>query len=130
MATTIATLNKSWDRTRAVRTGHFAAYYPGNASPPDTLVLYGPDGRELARNAEGIRDFDLAVDEATGEIFALYCAFVEGDARPIKRWNTGVRVPVLVAAPAPPPPPANNANIIAAIRANLAELSALVDSLA
>jgi hypothetical protein len=93
MATTLTTLNKSWDRTRSVRTGHFACYFPGNASPADTLVLFGPDGRELARNTEGLRDFDLAIDEATGDLFALYCAFVDGDARPIRRWNTGVKVP-------------------------------------
>jgi hypothetical protein len=126
MATTITTLNKSWDRTRSVRTGHFACYYPGNASPADTLVLYGPDGRELTRNTEGLRDFDLAIDEETGEIFALYCAYVDGDARPIRRWNTGVKVPTLAA---PAPAPTNNAVKIAALRELLLQAQALVDTL-
>jgi hypothetical protein len=129
MATTLTTLNKSWDRTRSVRTGHFACYFPGNASPADTLVLFGPDGREVARNTEGLRDFDLAIDEATGDLFALYCAFVDGDARPIRRWNTGVKVPPLTAAPAPPPSPSTNGPKIEAIRELLRQAQALLDTL-
>lgn len=124
MATTITTLNKAWDRARTVRSGHFAAYYPGNAAPANTLVVYDPTGLEVARNADPIRDFDLAIDEATGEIFALYCQFVDGDARPMRRWNTGVKVAPLTSAPAPAP--TGNATKLAALRDLLAQAQAIL----
>jgi hypothetical protein len=129
---TLTTLQKSWANTRAVRSGHFAAFYPGGAGQgkDNTLVLFDPSGKEVAKNTDPIRDFDLAIDETTGEIFAIYCQFVDGDARPIRRWDTGVRVPVAAAPPQPGTGATINGPTKAALLAKLAEAQQLAEAIA
>lgn len=117
MPTTVTTLVATWGRIRAVDSGHFAVYYPGASDPANTLVLYDPAGHELVRNTDALRDYDLAIDAATGEIVATYLAFIDGSAsHPVRRWATGIRV---APPPAPAPAPAGNAAIVNQIRALL-----------
>lgn len=118
----LVTLKDCWDRISSVRSGHFAVYYPGSADPPNTLIIYNTIGREVARQSEAMRAFDLLVNEDTGELVVIYIRFQDGSDRPTKRWNTGIVIPKL-AAPAPSTPPATRTEIVA-------EIKRLVDVLA
>lgn len=103
-----------WDRIASLPSGHFLIYFPGNASPKDTLILYNAAGKEVGRNADGLRGFSAAVEEG-GEIVVTYIKFADGSDRPIRRWLTGVKVPV-ASAPPPAPVPGGNQATVAAIR--------------
>jgi hypothetical protein len=110
--------------------GFYCLFYPGNANvaagDKNTLVLYGPDGIEVARQAGGIGALSLAV-APDGEIVATVTRFGENGV-PVDRWRTGVKVEVAVPPP-PAPPPSGNAAKIAALRELLTQAQALIDTL-
>jgi hypothetical protein len=109
-----------WDRIASLPSGHTLIYFPGNASPKDTLILYNVAGKEVARNADGLRGFSAAIEEG-GEIVVTYIKFVDGSDRPIRRWLTGIKVPTAT-PPTTPPPATGNSATVAAIRLLLDEI--------
>lgn len=115
---TIRNNDGSWAMARAVETGHFAVYFP-NAR---ILRLYDPNGGTVAETGvpEGVRDFDPYISPS-GEVHVLFSSF-NNDVQPWpwKRWTTGAFV--RAGGPTPPPTGADNASLVAQIRALLDQI--------
>jgi hypothetical protein len=92
----------------------------------NTLILYNVAGKEVARNADGLRGFSAAIEES-GEIVVTYIKFVDGSDRPIRRWLTGVFVPKSPAA-TPPPITGANAATVQSVRELLTQALALLNA--
>lgn len=118
--TTVCPSEGAWDKTRILpNTAHFVTYKPTSR----ILTLYAPDGKKLLEQniASGVRDFDLFVSQATGEIVVQFADFADGaNDWSWKRWWTGVVVPK--AASTTPPPATNNAATVAQIRVLLDQI--------
>lgn len=121
---TIKTSDGTWPDLAAVETGHYAVYYPSSR----VLALLDRNGNKVAETGVpgGVLKFSAYIDRATGEIVVPFADW-NNDSKPWpwKEWTTGA----FVGTTAPSPPAGPAAELVAGIKAKLAELSALVNQL-
>lgn len=114
-----------WNNYRCCETPkgtYRSVYHPGAPNEWVTIIAPGEATKDIATPA--LADWALVVER--GELVIHYLK-IEGDNRVEVRKPTGIQVGT--AASTPPPAASTNGPTIAAIKAALAELQALVDAL-